>query len=217
MVGLGISGKFRLGIGVGHGWIPIGLPMKATKSVGPLLQELDGKPAISVYEEFFGEKEVSAMKHQTLAKLSVTYPLGIPIPDLEEMLIRDPLTVHDDGSITCAGDILEGSVVRLMIGSRESALQMAKRAAEDSLEGLDGAPVRAILIFDGVGRNKLFGERAGEEITAIQEILGANIPLLGFYTYGEQAPLRVRERVQNVEKTATVFQNESVVIVALGD
>ena len=61
--------------------------------------------------------------------------------------------------------------------------------------------------------NKLFGERSGEEISAIQEAVGAETPLIGFYTYGEQAPLG--GEVRNLEKCNSAFHNETVVICAL--
>lgn len=215
VVGLGLSGKFRIGIGVKHGWIPIGLSMKATKASGSTLFELNNEPAIRVYEDFFGATEVEAMRTQTLAKLSVTYPLGITVSNSDELLIRDPLRVNKDGSLTCAADIPQGSEVRLMIGSRESAIAMAEKAAEDALEGLDGARPKAILLFNCIARNKLFGERAGDEIDAIQKVLGSEVPLLGFYTYGEQAPLRGVAR--NIEQCQSTFHNETVVICALGD
>src|SRR4051812_15248427 len=34
VVGLGLTGKLKIGIGVKHGWLPVGSPMKVTKSTG---------------------------------------------------------------------------------------------------------------------------------------------------------------------------------------
>jgi hypothetical protein len=46
IVGLGLTGEFKIGIGVKHGWIPVGAPMRVTKSEGGVLHEVNGKPAI---------------------------------------------------------------------------------------------------------------------------------------------------------------------------
>lgn len=215
VVGLGISGDFHMGIGVKHGWLPIGRPYTVTKSDGSVLKELDGKPALSIYEEYFGEKEAAALRSDTLAKLAITYPLGMRVEDSDEMLIRDPLTTDENGSITCAAEVPEGSEVQLMVGSQEEAVAVAKIAAEDAKKQLEGKDPQAILIFNCIARNKLFGERSGEEIDAIQDVLGGEVPLLGFYTYGEQAPLGGMSR--NINQCNSAFHNETVVICALSE
>jgi len=214
-VGLGMAGNLSLGIGVKHGWIPVGVPKKVTKSEGSVLHELDGKPAIAIYEEYFGEEEAAALKKETLAKLAITYPLGMRVAGSEEMLIRDPLTVDEHGSITCAAEIPEGADIQLMVGSREEAIAVAREAAKSALAQLEGKTPRFVVIFNCIARNKLFGERSGEEITAIQEELGAQIPLIGFYTYGEQAPLG--GETKNIERCNPAFHNETVVICVVGE
>ncbi len=214
VVGLGFAGNLKIGIGVKHGWIPIGIPLRVTKSEGSILHELNGKPAILIYEDYFGVETAAQLKTETLAKLAITYPLGIKTAGSEEMLIRDPITVDEKGSITCAAEIPEGSEVQLMIGSREEAVKVAKEAAQNAMSELDGKP-KAVVIFNCIARNKLFGERAGDEIAVIQEAIGASVPLIGFYTYGEQAPLG--GEVRDIKKCNSVFHNETVVIVVLGD
>lgn len=215
VIGLGLVGNFKMGIGVKHGWLPVGTPMKVTKSQGAVLHELDGKPAINIYRDYFGAEEAEKLQKETLAKLAITYPLGMTVAGSEEMLIRDPITVDEKGSITCAAEIPEGSEIRLMVGSREEAVRVAKEAAEKAVEQLEGGIPKAVVIFNCIARNKLFGEHSGDEIRAIQEAVGANTPLIGFYTYGEQAPLG--GEVRNINKCNPAFHNETVVICVLAD
>jgi hypothetical protein len=214
VVGLGMSGNFKLGIGVKHGWLPIGIPRKVTRSEGSVLHELDNKPAISIYDDYFGE-QAKELRTGTLAQLAITYPLGMKVSGSEEMLIRDALSVNETGSITCAAEIPEGADIQLMIGSREDAVRVAKEAAVKAIEGLDGGKPKAVIIFNCIARNKLFGERSGEEISAIQEAIGKDVPLIGFYTYGEQAPLG--GEVKNIERCNPAFHNETVVICVVGE
>lgn len=214
VVGLGMVGDLKIGIGVKHGWIPIGLPKKVTKSAGSVLHELDGKPAIAIYDDYFGE-EAKSLRTETLARLAINYPLGIKTSGSEEMLIRDPITVDEHGSITCAAEIPEGSEVQLMIGSREEAVKVAKQAAEKAIEQLGSSKPKAVIIFNCIARNKLFGERAGDEINAIQEAVGKTVPLIGFYTYGEQAP--IGGEVLDIKRCNPAFHNETVVICVLGE
>ena len=102
-----------------------------------------------------------------------------------------------------------------MIGSREEAVKVAKEAAVNAVAQLGGAMPKAVIIFNCIARNKLFGERSGEEIDAIQEAVGKDTPLIGFYTYGEQAPLG--GEVRNINKCNPAFHNETVVICVLGE
>ncbi len=215
VVGLGLAGSFKMGIGVKHGWIPISTPMKVTKSSGSVLHELNGQPAINIYKNYFGEEEAQQLQKETLAKLAITYPLGIVVTGSEEMLIRDPISVDEHGSITCAAEIPEGSSIQLMIGSYMKAIEVAQIAAENAVAQLEGAAPKAVIIFNCIARNKLFGERAGDEISAIQTAVGTDTPLIGFYTYGEQAPLG--GEVRNLDKCNPAFHNETVVICVLGE
>ncbi|MSU44721.1 hypothetical protein EXS45_00865 [Candidatus Nomurabacteria bacterium] len=215
VVGLGLTGNFKIGIGVKHGWIPIGEPMTVTKSNGAVIHEINSAPAVKIYEDYFGAEEAKILHTEALAKLAITYPLGMKVPGSDELLIRDPITVDENGSITCAAEIPEGSEIRLMIGSREEAVKVAKIATEDAISQLNGSTPKAVIIFNCIARNKLFGDKSGEEISAIQQVVGKEVPLIGFYTYGEQAPLG--GEVRNIEKCNSAFHNETVVICVLAD
>lgn len=215
IAGLGLSGKFSVGIGVQHGWLPIGLPMKVTKSVGAVLHELDGKPAVNIYEDYFGEK-AAELRKEPLARMAITYPIGLKIPGYDdEYLIRDPITVDENGAITCAAEIPEGSEVRLMIGSKEKAIDAAKEAAHHVMSELGEQKPKFALMFNCIAREKLYGQSASEEIKAVLDIIGKDTPLIGFYTYGEQAPLG--GEFKNREKCNTRFYNETMVLFAVGE
>lgn len=212
VVGIGLSGKFSFGVGVRHGWEPIGLPMKVTKAKGAKLIEVNNRPALSIYEDYFGKKAEELIK-EPIARMAYTYPLGISVKGSSELLIRDVVIANEKGEITCAAEIPQGSEIRLMLGDPEKAIEAAKEAAENALRQLKGAKPKAIFVFDCMARNKLLGSRIREEISAIQEVLGKNIPLIGFYTYGEQAPLGgVLE-----PKCFSVFHNETMALMVLGE
>jgi len=211
LVGVGLSGDFSIGVGVRHGWEPIGLPKTVTKSKGAVIEEIENKPAIQIYEDYFGKK-AEELKSEPLAVMAITYPLGMNVEGSDELLIRDPITVGENGSITCAAEIPEGSKIRLMLGSKEHAIEAAKAAAGQARAQLGSKEPKAIIVFNCIARNKLFGKHATEEINAMQSILGEDVPIIGFYTYGEQAPLG-----GNMQKKFSCFHNETAVVVVLGD
>lgn len=207
VVGVGIYGDFSFGIGVRHGWIPIGTPRIATKSKNNVLYELDGKSAITIYQDQFGKKDIVS-KSEPFARLAITYPLGIVAPNQDGYLIRDPITVDTNGAITCAAEIPEGAEVYIMIGSRDEAIVAAQDAARLALAQVRGKTVKAAFLFNCIARKKLFMQKKQEEIDKIREILGVTVPIIGFYTYGEQAPL-------GVEIATCSFHNETDVLFVL--
>ncbi|MBU1167250.1 FIST C-terminal domain-containing protein [Patescibacteria group bacterium] len=212
LVGVGLSGQFSFGIGAQHGWEPIGLPMKVTKAEGAKLIEIDNRPALSIYEDYFGKKAEELIK-EPIAKMAYTYPLGMSTEGSDELLIRDVVIANEKGEITCAAEIPEGSEVRLMIGDPDKAIVAAKEAAKEAQSQLEGATPKAIFVFDCVARHRLLGSRIDEEISAIQEVLGAEVPLIGLYTYGEQAPIN---RSANQE-CYSLFHNETMTLMVLGE
>lgn len=217
VAGVGLAGSFSMGIGVRHGWVPIGMPMKVTKAEGAVLHELDGKPAIGIYEDYFGQK-AEELRKEALARIAITYPLGLKIPEYEEeYLIRDPITVDEKGSITCAAEIPEGSEIRLMIGSKERAIEAAQDAARHLMHEfeINKARPKFILMFNCIAREKLFAQKAQDEITAVMDIIGRETPLIGFYTYGEQAPLG--GEIHPPERCDPRFYNETAVLLGIGE
>ena len=216
VAGIGLAGKFSMGAGVRHGWMPIGSSMMVTKSEGSVVHELDNKPAVSIYEDYFGER-AKDLKSEPLARLAITYPLGIKMSDLDEYLIRDPITVDEKGAITCAAEIPEGSEIRLMIGSKDKAVEAAEDAARKLMKDFQeaGGTPKFVLMFNCIAREKLFAQKANDEIQAVMKIIGKDVPLLGFYTYGEVAP--VKGEVRDIEKVASKFYNETVVMLAVGE
>ena len=77
-----------------------------------------------------------------------------------------------------------------MIGTKESCLNATRQAVEEVKKGLQGHPIDFALVFDSVSRYILLGRHANQELQIVKEALGKNTPIIGLYTYGEQAPLR---------------------------
>ncbi len=214
-VGVGLSGDFVFGVGVKHGWGVLGRPAKVTKSENNIVHEIDGKPAFELYEKYFGVERAKQLREGNLAQFAVSYPLGIKSKETDDYLLRAPFSVDANGAIACTAEIPEGADVRIMMGTRETAIEMARTAAQQALTALGGKKPVAIFIFNCIARRKLLGEDGGLEIAAIQDVLGKDVPLAGLYTYGEQAPLD--GIVRHMERCNNVFHNETVVIYVIGE
>lgn len=213
VVVVGFAGDVRLGVGVKHGWAPVSRGYRVTRAEGARVYEIEGKPAVWIYEEYLGHERAAQIREDVLAKLAITYPLGFQDPRSSEYIIRDPIRVEEDGSIVCAGAIPEGVEVHIMLGSREDAIAVARLAGKQAREALEGREPHALLIFNCIARKKVLGEAGGEEIRAIREGVGVEVPTAGFYTYGEQAP--IDGQVRDIKKCNAAFHNETVVLALL--
>jgi hypothetical protein len=210
VVGVLLGGSLNIGVGIEHGFAPISKPRRITRSQANVLFELDKQPAASVYEEYFGPELVQRMRQEGLTRRGIAYPLGIQREGTDQWLLRNVVSFGEDGSLSCSGEILEGSWLQLMIGSRELALEAAYKAAQEAIRSVNR--IGCVLVFDSVVRRKLLGpSHAAMEIASIREVIGPSTPLAGCYTYGEQAPFGA---ASTHEQTAT--QTGSVLVVALG-
>lgn len=213
MVGILWGGKINFGLGIKHGWNPLGKPRTITKSKGNIADEIDGKPAVKIYEEYLA-CDISKLKKE-LKHISLLYPIGIYLPEEEEYLLRNILSIEDNGSLVFQGDIPQGSLIRLMIGTKASCLNATQQAVEEAKKGLFGPSMdlkkremkNFVIVFDSISRYMLLRWSAQKELEIIKERLGKDTPLIGIYTHGEQAPLRAA-RYQG----RTYFHNQTIAI-----
>jgi len=203
-----LGGKFNFGLGIKHGWKPLGKPRFATRASGNMLYEIDGKPAVNIYREYLSF-DLTRLK-KDLRKISTLYPIGIFIPGEKEYLLRNTLAIENNEALLCQGNIPEGSMIRLMIGTKNFCLEAARAAAQEAKNSLAGKNINFVLVFDSVSRYILLGRRAKEELAIVKEYF-KDVPVLGIYTYGEQASL------QSVDyQGKAYFHNQSIIVLAAG-
>lgn len=212
VVGFGLTGDIKVAVGADHGWEPLGDAHIVTKAEGTKLIELDGKPAFSIYQEYFGER-ASDFK-QALSLQAVTYPLGMKAKGADTVMVRVPLAIGDDGSITCGAEVLEGSEIFLMIGTLASAMDAAKATAEKLVERVVDAKPRVVFVSSCVARKILFGERVGEEVALLKSIGGPKSVVFGLYTYGQIATLSPAPR--DINTCDPGFYEQSISITVFG-
>jgi len=204
--GILFGGKLNFGLGVKHGWKPLGKPRYVTKCNGNVVHEIDNTPAAQVYEEYFACNLTELRKK--LKYISVLYPVGIYLPGEEEYLLRNLTSIENDGSLVFQGNVPENSLIRLMIGTKESCLTAARQAAEEAKKsGVNNF----VLVFDSISRYILLRRDANKELKIIKESVGKDTPVIGLYTYGEQAPLEAIGY-----HGQTYFHNQTIVILTVG-
>ena len=176
----------RFNCGSGGGWDTFGVPRRVTRSSGNELFELNGSPALDLYERYLGDESAG------LPGTALLYPLKVWDPERPSHdLVRTVLAINrETRSMIFAGDVPQGSKAQLMrgefmrlaAGAAEAANQAAARQSEC------GASGGLALLVSCIGRRLLMGQRIEDEIQAVREVLPNEISQLGFYSYGEIAP-----------------------------
>jgi len=181
-----LSGEFAIGIGNMHAWQPVGSYFTITGTDGERVTTLDNLPANEIYARMFGytPQDWTVSPLNELARL---YPLGLEQDGGSQLLIRSPLRIESDGSLRMNTAIPTGSVGHLMVGGIERCLNSAAEAARQALEKIEEArPVLALVLAD-VSIQMLMEAQPGSELTAVQSVLGPQVPVIGGYTYGQIA------------------------------
>ncbi|MDD5431585.1 MAG: FIST N-terminal domain-containing protein [Candidatus Omnitrophica bacterium] len=217
-VGLLIGGKINFGLGIKHGWNPLGKPHIATKTNDNLLIEIDGQPTVEFYQEYLG-CDLKRLK-KDLNRISIFYPIGVYIPGEKEYLLRNIVSLQPDGAMRFQGNIPEKSTIRIMIGTKETCLDATRQAAEEAMNSLLSKPSKEnkneigkkfALVFSSISRHELLRRDVKKELEAIKQVLGDDTPILGIYTHGELAPLKAISYRGQV-----YFHNQSIAILIIG-
>jgi len=188
------------GVGVAHGWAPIGEAMQVTDTQRNVIRTLDWRPAFEVYRELVEPHAGRTFTTDNFFDIAKGYPFGITRLG-GELVVRDPLQTEPGGGLVCVGEVPRGSHVRLLHGVPDDLIAAGALASARALAALPaGAPAgRTALCFDCISRVLFLGERIVEEL----DTAGGHAPLSGALTLGE---------IANSGREFLEFYNKTVVL-----
>ena len=179
------------------GWTSLGLEFKITKSESNKLIEIDKKNAYDVLYEFLAPES-----EEKFAELTLYYPFLLK-DSSDEGVIRTPILVnHKEKTLVYAGNMPEGSMVKLMKSGTmqllDSTLEVAQKCVLSKEEN------SFVLAISCVGRRVVLEDMANEEFTEIQSIFGERSCYFGFYSYGEFSRSGFEENCKLHNQTLTL-------------
>lgn len=182
VVAVGFYGdRVKVSCGAEGGWECFGPERTVTRSEGNVLFELDGQPALDLYKEYLADDA------KELPGSALRFPLCLFVDGNE--LVRTILSVDEDTkSMTFAGDMPEGKVVRLMRCTYDSLISGAEHSIEVACTKMDGTPADLLIAVSCVGRRIVLGQSTEDELDALQERMPKSATITGFYSYGEIGP-----------------------------
>jgi hypothetical protein len=166
------------------GWDVFGPERTVTRSASNRLYEIDQQPALALYKKYLGKHAAQ------LPASALLFPLAVRNNNNNDLLVRTILSIDpEEGSMLFAGDIPEGAPVRFMKANFDKLVEAVSEASQELQQKLGNNPAPAVaLLISCVGRKMILNKRIDEEIEAVREVMGPNLPVMGFYSYGELSP-----------------------------
>ena len=112
------------------------------------------------------------------------YPFGINKIGSEK-IVRDPISVSEDGALVCVGEVPEGSFVDILAGNTQSLVNAAGSAMQQGKASYAGeSSCQAALFIDCISRVLYLEDNFKLELEAVHD---DDLPLIGALTLGEIA------------------------------
>lgn len=183
-----------------HGCTPKdGIYHTITRIEGPILYELDGKPIVEMIDGFYGGR--SWRRQHPVKRLAIGVNHGDKHGDLGEDSIVTRLFTGilpgGEGVVLFEPDLEEGMEILFMLRDGRTMVESARRNSVGLMQSIRqaGKTPRVALYIDCAGRAAAHSETLTEEACEVQAVLSEHsVPLLGFYSGVEVAPLLGRSR-----------------------
>lgn len=200
VVAIGLYGaSLRVAFGSLGGWDAFGPERRITRSDGNVLYEVDGKPALDLYEQYLGEHAAA------LPASGLLFPMTVRATREQTGVVRTILSVDRSArSLTFAGDVPTGHLARLMRANFDRLVDGAAGAAGAACAPLVGSRAELAILISCVGRKLVLKQRIEEEVEAVARVFGGDAVLTGFYSYGEISPFTPGARCELHNQTMTV-------------
>jgi len=191
-----LHGGFSHRIRVTHGSRPVGLFRTITRARGNVICELDHVPAIDLLREFIGGERL-----QDVGQTLNLFELGEEFQDQgysEDVLARAVIGVDEQlGGLRLAVELAEGTRVRITRRDTGLVLQRTRTMTEAIARDLRDWRKATFLYFNCCGRGSyLFGDPE-KDVNVVREVLTPQSSLIGFFTFGEFAPVNNRNYFHN--------------------
>jgi nitrogen-specific signal transduction histidine kinase len=151
-------------------WSPIGIGHRIDKVEGNRVYLIDGMKPVAFYSKYLGE-DVADL----LPATGIEFPLIIERNSIQ--IARAVISKHSDGSLSFAGNLQEGDIVRLGFGNA----QMIMKNSSLVLQKFTDIKIESFFIYSCMARRRYMPDIIQVEIEPFAKVA----PVAGFFTYGE--------------------------------
>ena len=188
----------HMSVNHGYGWTTVGKPFIVTKSDKNVILELNGRPALKVYQEQYrlltGEP-IAAEDVNVTQKVHMGF-----LANRREKIMRGVIGVTPEGGLILAGAVPPKATLFLMMSTQDAMIMNSAKLARD-LARATKSPSRAIVV-ECITRRILLQDKMNEELACVQKELAVD-DIVGFLAWGE---------IGQLQQGSVEFLNESIVI-----
>ena len=189
--GLLLSGNFRVTVGNAQACQPIGPVHTVTKAQQNLLLELDGRPAFEVFAEVVRQPLINDLR-----RAAASVFVGLPVDPERQRITPGEYVVRNivgfdpgEGIVAVADEIRQGQKLVLALRNGTGSREDLKRTLEAQAQVWEGSTPGFGLYFNCLGRGAGLYGFPDLDTSYIKQYFG-EIPLIGFFTGCEIAPIR---------------------------
>lgn len=188
------AGPLEVSTGVNSGFEPIGGRHRITRAESSVVYTIDDEPAKGFWTRYFGTREFGTYLHAMAVFPDESMdggddPNGVPRAGYGEFFLSTPSAFTDDDGMVMLNPVPEGVCMRFADASRDKLVEGAEKSIRQAQSGFPKKRPDAALVYSCAGRRAVMGMRIKEEHELLAHHLGSDVPVVGFYTYGEFCPL----------------------------
>jgi class 3 adenylate cyclase len=199
-----IAGDVKFAYSVSNTWQPIGRRALVTHSEGKIVYTIDNMRALDYYHYYLGEYSFPAPE----------FPLAVFEEGAKHFYLRVPGGYDKEaGTILFAGEIAQGCEIQITEASREYILSDLEESSKiESLSENHFSP-RVSFAFSCIMRKHILGTQVKREIEILKDSLPKDLPIFGFYTFGEIGPFQdeTKSHLHNCTMINLIIGTESKV------
>jgi len=197
---LALLGKKHLTSYLKHGYQQPSNTFIASASEGNCIKQINFQPAFQVYQQLINDHFGITLTQENFYTYASHFPFGIKLAE-GEALVRVPIKLEDDGSIRCAGEISENSLLMIMEGVKPGESSVPDAIFEYSSQFPDGLD----LFFYCAGRRIHLESSAEIELKNLERSFSPN-GMIGALSLGEIGSIK--------QSRYPLFHNASIVVLA---
>ena len=174
-----LAGPLEYTFSIANSWRAVGKRARITAAEGRLVQRIDDFKAVDFYRHYLGDHSEPARE----------FVLAVYDKDSEHRYLRAPIEYNPDRSITFSESIPQGATVQLTEAIRQVIIEDTKTTSQELAQNLPQMDPSFAMAFSCAFRKNVLGTRVDEELQILQNNLPQRLPIMGFYSFGEIAPL----------------------------
>lgn len=166
-----------------HGYRQPTHMLSATATEGNRISMIDWQPAFAVYQRLIRDQFDIELTRENFYEYGVHFPFGV-LRANSEVIVRTPVILEEDGSLVCAGEVPENSILVLLrapTADEHGCIRSLAQTVENENGSLHG---RRLMTFYCAGRRKHLGNGAQAELDILAGSLGVT-EMFGAVSQGE--------------------------------